>query len=127
MKTTNLSIHYNMSSGMVLGANYNFSSAVSMAHALQSGDEVWMAFGTRKSFRYFAAQEIAAGLGTDKVRALPIVVEVNRFWLIMKNNIVFKKQVIMLYEIYSIKNYYYSIINTIIILRLKLYTHGSST
>ena len=33
----------------------------------------------------------------------------------------------MHYGIYSIKNYYYSIINTIIILRLKLYTHGSST
>ena len=37
-----------------------------------------------------------------------------------------KKQVIMLYEIYSIKNYHHNIINTIIILLLKLYTHGSS-
>ena len=39
----------------------------------------------------------------------------------------FKKQVIMLYGIYSIKNYHYSIINTIITLRLVLYTHGGST
>ena len=40
----------------------------------------------------------------------------------------FKKQVIILYEIYSIKYYQYSIINTIIILRLKLFklAHGSS-
>ena len=41
-----------------------------------------------------------------------------------ENNIFIKKQVMMLYGIYSIKNYYYSIINTIIILWLKLYTHG---
>ena len=41
----------------------------------------------------------------------------------------FKKQVIMLYEIYFIKHYYFSIINSNIILRLKLFklTHGSST
>ena len=44
-----------------------------------------------------------------------------------EKNIFFKKQVIMLYGIYFIKNYHYSIINTIIILRIKLYTHGSST
>ena len=42
--------------------------------------------------------------------------------------IFFKKQVIMLYEIYFIKHYYFSIINSIIILRLKLFklAHGSS-
>ena len=43
-----------------------------------------------------------------------------------ETNYVFKKQVIMLYGIYSINNYHYSIINTIIILRLKLYTHDRS-
>ena len=46
------------------------------------------------------------------------VVEECRFWLIMKNYVLYK-QVIFLYGIYSIKNYHYSIINTIIILRLK--------
>ena len=46
--------------------------AVSMAHALQSRDELWLAFGTGKSFRYFAAHEISAGLGPEKVRVLPI-------------------------------------------------------
>ena len=55
------------------------------------------------------------------------VVEVWRFWLIMKKLCSFKKQVIMLYGIYSIKNYHYSIINSIITLRLKLLklVHGS--
>ena len=49
-------------------------------------------------------------------------------WILAHNEQImfFKKQVIMLHGIYSIKNYHYSIINTIIILRLKLYTHGSS-
>ena len=42
--------------------------AVSMAHALQLGDELWLAFGIGKSFRYFAAHEIAAGLGPEKAR-----------------------------------------------------------
>ena len=45
---------------------------VSMAHAMQSGDELWLAFGTGKSFRYFAAHEIAAGLRPEKTRALPL-------------------------------------------------------
>ena len=31
--------------------------AVSMAHVLQSRDELWLAFGTGKSFRYFAAKK----------------------------------------------------------------------
>ena len=43
------------------------------------------------------------------------VVEVCRFWLIMKL-FALTKQVIMLYEIYFIRNYYFSIINRIIIL-----------
>ena len=63
----------------------------------------------------------------------------NRLWLtfnfsrgmpILAHNekiMFFKIQVIMLYGIYTIKNYHYIIINTIIILRLKLYTHGCST
>ena len=40
----------------------------------------------------------------------------------------FKKQVIIIYGIYSIKNYHNSIINSIIILRLKLFklANGSS-
>ena len=46
--------------------------AVSMAHAMQSGDELWWAFGVGKSFRYFAAHEIAAGLRPEKTRALPM-------------------------------------------------------
>ena len=57
------------------------------------------------------------------------VVEVCRFWFIMKNNMFFeKKQVIILYGIYSIKNFRYSSINSIIILRLKLFklAYGSS-
>ena len=39
--------------------------AVPMAHALQSGDELWMAFERGKSFRYFTANEIAADLGPE--------------------------------------------------------------
>ena len=46
--------------------------AMSMAHALQSGDELWLAFGTGESFRYFAAHEIAAGFGPEKAQALPM-------------------------------------------------------
>ena len=46
--------------------------AASMVHGLQSGDKLWSAFGTGKSFRYFAAHEIAAGLGPEKARAFPI-------------------------------------------------------
>ena len=40
----------------------------------------------------------------------------------------FKKEVLLLHGIYSIKNYHYSIINSIIILRFKLFklAHGSS-
>ena len=55
------------------------------------------------------------------------VVEVCQFSLIMKKNISFKKQVIMLYGIYSLKNYHCRIINSTIILRLKLFklAHGS--
>ena len=46
--------------------------AVSVAHALQSRNELWLAFETGKSFRYFEAYKIAAGLGTEKALALPM-------------------------------------------------------
>ncbi|KAG7171270.1 hypothetical protein Hamer_G013722 [Homarus americanus] len=35
-------------------------------------DELWLAFGTGKSFRYLAAHEMAACLGQEKARALPM-------------------------------------------------------
>ena len=55
----------------------------------------------------------------------------SRDMLILAHNekiMFFIKQVIILYGIYFIKNYHYSIINTIIILRLKLFklVHGTS-
>ncbi|KAJ8395934.1 hypothetical protein AAFF_G00026420 [Aldrovandia affinis] len=46
--------------------------AVSLAQELQPEDELWLAFGTGQSFRYLAAHEIAAGLGREKARALPM-------------------------------------------------------
>ena len=46
--------------------------AVSMVHSLQPDDQLWLAFGTGANFRYFAAHEIAAGLGPEKSRALPM-------------------------------------------------------
>ena len=35
--------------------------------------ELWVAFGTGKKFRYISAHDIAAALGPDKARALPIL------------------------------------------------------
>ena len=46
--------------------------AVSVAQGLQPEDELWLAFGTGKSFRYLAAHKIAAGLGPEKAQALPM-------------------------------------------------------
>ena len=46
--------------------------AVSVAQGLLPEDELWLAFGTGKSFRYLAAPEIAAGLGPEKAQALPM-------------------------------------------------------
>ena len=46
--------------------------AVSVAQGLLPEDELWLAFGTGKSFRYLAAHEIAAGLGPEKAQALPM-------------------------------------------------------
>ena len=44
--------------------------AVSVAQNLQPDNELWIAFGTGKGFRYLAAHEVAAGLGPDKAQAL---------------------------------------------------------
>ena len=46
--------------------------AVSVAHGLLPEDELWLAFGTGKCFRYLAAHEIAAGLGPEKAQVLPM-------------------------------------------------------
>ena len=46
--------------------------AVAVAQKLQAEDELWLAFRTGKNFRYLAANEIAAGLGPEKARALPV-------------------------------------------------------
>ena len=46
--------------------------AVSVAQGLLPEDELWLAFGTGKSFRYLAAHEIAAGLGPEKAQAFPM-------------------------------------------------------
>ena len=40
-------------------------------------EELWVAFGTGKHFRYTAAHAIASGLGSDKSRALPAFHAVN--------------------------------------------------
>ncbi|QQP38995.1 uncharacterized protein LOC103506659 [Caligus rogercresseyi] len=46
--------------------------AVSVVQELQPEDKLWLAFGTGRSFRYLAAHEMAAGLGPEKARALPM-------------------------------------------------------
>ena len=46
--------------------------AVMVAQRLPAEDEVWLAFGTGKSFRYLAAHQIAACLGPEKSCALPM-------------------------------------------------------
>ena len=46
--------------------------AVAVAQTLQPEDELWLAFGTGKNFRYLAAHEIAAGLGPEKACTLPV-------------------------------------------------------
>ncbi|KAL8576333.1 hypothetical protein ACOMHN_006256 [Nucella lapillus] len=46
--------------------------AVSLAQELQPEDKLWLAFGTGQSLRYLAAHEIAAGLGPEKARAVPM-------------------------------------------------------
>ena len=47
--------------------------AVWMAQELHEAiDELWLAIGTGKSFRYIAAHKLAASLGPDKSKALPV-------------------------------------------------------
>ena len=46
--------------------------AVSVAQGLGSEYELWLAFGTSKSFRYIAAHKIANRLGPEKSLALPM-------------------------------------------------------
>ena len=46
--------------------------AVSVAATLGAGYELWLAFGTRKHFRYLAGHEMAIALGTRKAQALPM-------------------------------------------------------
>lgn len=46
--------------------------AVMVAHTMPDEDELWIAFGTGKAFRYLPAHEISASLGPEKARALPI-------------------------------------------------------
>ncbi|KAK3881439.1 hypothetical protein Pcinc_014095 [Petrolisthes cinctipes] len=45
--------------------------AVMVAQALPCMDELWIAFGMGKNYRYIPAHEIAASLGPQKSRALP--------------------------------------------------------
>lgn len=46
--------------------------AVARAQQLPLIDELWIAFGTGKSFQYLPAHEIAAGLGPEKAQVLPM-------------------------------------------------------
>ncbi|KAG7164820.1 hypothetical protein Hamer_G019662 [Homarus americanus] len=46
--------------------------AVSVVQGMHQEDELWLAFGTGKSFHYLAAHEMAACLGPEKERALPM-------------------------------------------------------
>ena len=46
--------------------------AVMVAHTLPDKDELWLSFGTGKRFRYIPTHKIAACLGPEKSRALPM-------------------------------------------------------
>ncbi|QQP55395.1 uncharacterized protein LOC103506659, partial [Caligus rogercresseyi] len=46
--------------------------AVSVVQELQPEYKLWLALGTGRSFRYLAAHEMAAELGPEKARALPM-------------------------------------------------------
>jgi len=46
--------------------------AIFVAQTLAPEDELWLAFGIGKNFRYLAAHEIAAGLGPQRAKTLPI-------------------------------------------------------
>ncbi|KAK3731974.1 hypothetical protein QZH41_003373 [Actinostola sp. cb2023] len=45
--------------------------AISMVNQVNA-DEIWLAFGTGKTFRYLAAHQISAELGENKAKALPM-------------------------------------------------------
>ena len=45
---------------------------VMVAETLSAADEIWLAFGTGKNFRYLAAHQIAASLGSEESIALPM-------------------------------------------------------
>lgn len=47
---------------------------LAIAHVSELGiEELWVAFGTGKNFRYIPAHEIAKSLGPDKSKALPVL------------------------------------------------------
>jgi len=46
--------------------------AVALAHTLNEETEVWLSFGTGKTFHFLAAHEIARALGPEKAQALPM-------------------------------------------------------
>ena len=46
--------------------------AVAVAQTLPPENELWLAFGTGKNFKYIAAHNIATGLGPEKACALPL-------------------------------------------------------
>ena len=45
---------------------------VMVVQKLPAGDELWVAFGTGKNYRYIAAHEIASSIGPEKTCALPM-------------------------------------------------------
>ncbi|KAG7170756.1 hypothetical protein Hamer_G028743 [Homarus americanus] len=47
--------------------------AIFVTQQLSAEDELWAAFGTGKHFRYLAAHQMAACLGPDRGRALPML------------------------------------------------------
>ena len=46
--------------------------SVMVVQKLPAGDELWVAFGTGKNYRYISAHEIASSLGPEKTYALPM-------------------------------------------------------
>ena len=46
--------------------------AVYIAQRLPTDNQLWLAFGTGKKFRYLAAHEMTAALGPQKALALPM-------------------------------------------------------
>ena len=53
--------------------SYFFNAGVLSNFSDVDVDEVWIAFGTGKHFRYLAIHEIAAQLGPQKAKALPML------------------------------------------------------